>query len=65
MKNTEQIGCLIFAAVETYRTSRFAAPVIVESNQNYLRTKLKIWRHIPMVALGVAAVAAERSGLIS
>ena len=50
---------IIYTAAETYRTSRFAAPVVREANK-YLGAKPKIWG-IVLVAIGVLLLAVERN----
>jgi uncharacterized membrane protein YidH (DUF202 family) len=43
---------IILAALETYRTSRFAHPILAGANK-YLGPKVVIWRPIALVVTGV------------
>jgi hypothetical protein len=50
---------IVFAAVETYRTSRYAPRVVREANK-HLGSEPKIWLPISLVAIGVLMLLVER-----
>ena len=49
---------IVLGILETYRTSRFAHPILASANK-YLGPKVVIWRPIALVATGVLMLAVK------